>query len=78
MNVSLSREQQRDRLGSARGCGLAPLPHPVGSRWQRYISKLLFEGDSNKTILQTWGARRHIASAKRAKHALDVSGAEGG
>ena len=62
----------------ARRCGLAPLPHPVGCRWQWYISKLLFEGDSNKTVSQTCRARHHIAPAKRAKDALNVSGAEGG
>ena len=67
-----SREQQRDRLGSARSCGLAPLPHPVGCRWQWYISKLLFHGDSSKIIPPTWQARHHVPPAPTAMHALYV------
>ena len=56
----------------ARRCGLAPLPHPVGCRWQWYISNLLFHGDSNKIIPPTWRARHHVPPAPTAMHALYV------
>ena len=56
----------------ARRCGLAPLPHPVGCRWQWYISNLLFHGDSNKIIPPTWRARHHVPPELTAMHALYV------
>ena len=56
----------------ARRCGLAPLPHPVGCRWQWYISNILFHGGSNKTIPPTWRARHHVPPELTAMHALYV------
>ena len=56
----------------ARRCGLAPLPHPVGCRWQWYISNLLFHGDSSKTLPPTWRARHHVPPELTAMHALYV------